>query len=102
MISFFNTQVDGLPAAMTTQLRVWFDIMINGSTTTPRRHPRDPETTKLHIRAIAPIARRWASQGHQSFTEIDRDHITELTALTKKGYSGFIRQFPSTWVSDTV
>ena len=75
---YFNTQVDGLPAAMTTQLRVWFDIMINGSTTTPRRHPRDPETTKLHIRAIAPIARRWASQGLDSFAEIDRDAILDV------------------------
>lgn len=35
---YFNTQIDGLPTAMTSQLRTWFDIMINGSTTTPRRH----------------------------------------------------------------
>lgn len=75
---YFNTQVDGLPATMASQLRVWFEIMINGSTLTPRRHPRDPETAKLHIRAIAPIARRWASQGHHSFAEIDRDHILDV------------------------
>jgi len=80
---YFNTQIDGLPAAMTNQLRVWFDIMINGSSITPRRHPRDPETAKLHIRAICPIARRWASQGHDSFAEIDRNDI--LAVLPQNG-----------------
>ena len=80
---YFNTQLDGLPAPMTSQLHTWFDIMINGSTITPRRHPRDPQTAKLHIRAIAPIARRWASQGHDSFAEIDRDHI--LAVLPQRG-----------------
>ena len=80
---YFNTQLDGLPAAMTAQLRVWFEIMINGSTITPRRHPRDPETAKLHIRAIAPIARRWASQGRESFAEIGRDDI--VAVLPQRG-----------------
>ena len=80
---YFNEQVDGLPSPMTTQLRTWFDIMINGSAVTPRRHPRDPETTKLHIRAIAPIARRWASQGHHSLAEIDRDDI--IAVLPQRG-----------------
>ena len=80
---YFNTQVDGLPAPMASQLRTWFEIMINGSTITPRRHPRDPETAKLHIRAIAPIARRWAAQGHDSFAEIERDDI--LAVLPQRG-----------------
>lgn len=72
---YFNDQVTGLPHAMTVQLRVWFDVMINGSTTRPRRKPRHPDTARLHIHAIAPIARRWAATGHDSFAEIDRDHI---------------------------
>ena len=80
---YFTTQIDGLPAPMTTQLRTWFQIMINGSAISPRRHPRDPETAKLHIRAIAPIARRWAAQGHDSFAEIDRDDI--LAVLPQRG-----------------
>ena len=80
---YFNEQIDGLPATMTAQLRVWFDIMINGATTAPRRLPRDPATAKLHIRAIAPIARRWAAQGRDSFAEIDRDDI--VAALPASG-----------------
>lgn len=75
---YFNDQVDGLPTVMTDQLRVWFDVMTNGSTIPPRRHPRDPETAKLHIRAIAPVARRWAAQGHDSFAETAREDIVAV------------------------
>lgn len=80
---YFNAQVAGLPAAMTTQLRVWFDVMIDGSRTAPRRRPRDPGTVRLHIRAIAPILRVWASQGHDSLIDIDRDDV--VAVLPERG-----------------
>ena len=80
---YFNTKVDGLPVAMTTQMRVWFGVMINGSPTAPRRHPRDPATVRLHIRALAPVLRVWASQGHDSLTDIDRDDI--VAVLPERG-----------------
>jgi hypothetical protein len=80
---YFIAQVDGLPAAMTTQLRTWFEIMINGSPTTPRRHPRDPQTARLQIYAMAPILRRWAAQGHDSLVAIGRDDI--VAALPARG-----------------
>ena len=60
---YFNAKVAGLPATMTTQLRVWFGIMIDGSPTAPRRRPRDPATARLHIRAIAPILRGGRPRG---------------------------------------
>jgi hypothetical protein len=75
---YFNEHVDGLPDPMTAQLQVWFDVMINGSTTAPRRRPRDPATARLHIHAIAPTARRWAAEGHDSFAEIERHHIVAV------------------------
>ena len=73
---YFTRQIAGLPAPMCAQLRVWFDVMTNGSTTAPRRRPRDAQTTKLHIRAAAPILRIWAAQGHDTLTSIEADHIT--------------------------
>lgn len=78
---YFTKQVVGLPAPMTAQLRVWFDVMINGSATAPRRLPRDPATATLHIRAVAPVLRVWASQGHDSLAEIEqRDILAVLPA----------------------
>ncbi len=72
---YFNTKVAGLPAPMTAQLSTWLEVMVEGSTRSPRRVPRDPATARLHIRALAPLLRVWASQGHDSLAEVDRDHI---------------------------
>jgi len=74
----FVAQTTGLPATMRSDLQVWFDIMTNGSTITPRRHPRDPATTILHIRAFAPILRIWASQGHDTLASIERNDIVAV------------------------
>jgi hypothetical protein len=74
---YFIVQIDGLPEAMATQLRVWFDVMINGSNTAPRRRPRHPETAKLHVRALAPILRVWAARGHDSLTSIERGDVID-------------------------
>lgn len=75
---YFTKQVAGLPAPMTAQMRLWFEVMINGSTTSPRRRPRDPATAKLHIRAVAPALRVWASQGHDSLAEIEQQDIVAV------------------------
>ncbi|MCP5112494.1 MAG: hypothetical protein GY953_16840, partial [bacterium] len=72
---YFTRQISGLPTPMTAQLRIWFDVMINGSSVAPRRRPRDPKTAKLHIRAAAPILRIWAAQGHDSLAEIETNDI---------------------------
>ncbi len=75
---YFYLQFDGLPDEMTAQLRVWFDVIVDGSQTAPRRRPRDPATARLNIRAIAPILRVWASQGHDSLAEIDREDVVAV------------------------
>jgi hypothetical protein len=78
---YFTKQVAGLPATMTAQMRLWFDVMINGSSTPPRRRARDPATTILHIRAVAPVLRIWASQARDSLAEIEqRDILAVLPA----------------------
>lgn len=75
----FNQEVTGLPPAMKTELREWFDVMRNGSTTSPRRRPRSDTTIAIYLRAVLPTARRWAEDGHHSLREITRTHI--LAAL---------------------
>lgn len=82
---YFVKQTAGLPEPMVTQLRTWFDVMIEGSNTAPRRRPRDPLTARWQIAAIAPILRVWASTGHDSLAAIDRDEV--LRALPPAGAS---------------
>lgn len=80
---YCNDQFDGLPEPMTAQLRVWFDVMINGSTTPPGRRARHQDTARLHIRALAPIVRVWAAQGRDTLASIERADI--VAALPTAG-----------------
>jgi len=82
---YFINQTAGLPEPMLTQMRTWFDVMINGSTTPPRRRPRDPRTAHWQIAAVAPILRVWASTGHDTLAGIDRDAV--VAALPSAGAS---------------
>lgn len=75
---YFATQFAGLPEPMLSQLRVWFEVQVDGSTEAPRRRPRDPMTTHVRIRAIAPALRVWASAGHESLAEITQGDVLEV------------------------
>lgn len=43
---WFDRQLVGLPATMAGEMRVWFDMLRNGSTSAPRRKPRSPGTIR--------------------------------------------------------
>ena len=72
---YFIGKAAHLPEPMKTQLEVWLEVMLEGSTTTPRRHPRDPRTARIHIMGIAPIITAWAEAGHQSLAEITPQQV---------------------------
>lgn len=80
---WFAQQIDGLPAAMVTELTAWFEVMKHGSPTPPRRRPRSDVTIGLHVRWALPILRSWAAAGHSSLREITREHV--LDALPPSG-----------------
>ena len=40
--AYFDTTTADLPEQMRTELTEWFNVMLNGSTTPPRRQPREP------------------------------------------------------------
>lgn len=73
--SWFTSRTLELPAAMRSELNVWFDVMVNGSTTAPRRRPRSPTTTRLYVRAVLPALRSWADHGHESLREVTRPEV---------------------------
>lgn len=80
---YFAGKTAQLPAPMRAQLDVWLAVMLDGSNTAPRRRPRDPQTTRIHILGVAPILHTWAKAGHQSLAEITPAHI--LAALPPSG-----------------
>ncbi|GLW59626.1 hypothetical protein [Kitasatospora phosalacinea] len=82
---YFAKHTAGLPEPMLEQLQLWFDIMLNGSATAPRRRARTKGTIKWHIQGMAPIWRRWAKEGHQSLAEITRQQF--IDAVPAQGSS---------------
>jgi hypothetical protein len=80
---YFAGKTADLPEPMKTQLEVWLEVMLNGSTTSPRRRSRHPLTARIHIMGIAPILQSWAEAGHQSLAEITPEQVR--TALPETG-----------------
>ncbi len=75
---WFADRTVGLPAPMQSELDVWFDVMINGSRTAPRRKPRSGTTLRIYVGAVMPGLRRWAENGHQSLREITRAQVLDV------------------------
>lgn len=80
---YFADKTALLPGPMRAQLEVWLNVMLDGSNKAPRRRPRDPQTTRIHILGITPLLHAWADAGHQSLAEITPAQI--LAALPASG-----------------
>lgn len=72
---WFNERLGGLPDPMADELRIWFDIMKNGTRIPPRRRPRSNGSITLHMTWALPMLRQWAAAGHISLREITREHV---------------------------
>jgi hypothetical protein len=80
---WFHAKIKDLPEPMASELRIWLEVMRDGSNTPPRRLPRSPTTIRLHLRWALPALTAWAAAGHASLREISRDQV--LTALPADG-----------------
>jgi hypothetical protein len=76
--AWFAQQIAGLPEPMADELRTWFDVLLNGSTTPPRSRPRHEVTIKTRTMWAMPTLRGWAEAGHQSLREITREDIVAV------------------------
>ncbi|MDN5893462.1 MAG: hypothetical protein L0H93_05500 [Nocardioides sp.] len=79
---YFATKTDALPPLMRQHLELWLQIMLGGSRYRPRQFPREPETVRNYLAAIAPLAQAWAEAGYQSFAEVT--HADVVAALPEK------------------
>ncbi|MDA8285875.1 MAG: hypothetical protein M0Z42_21800, partial [Actinomycetota bacterium] len=83
IVRWYEAKVVDLPEPMTAELRTWFDVMLRGSETPPRRIARSEITTRLYITWALPILQAWAANGHPSLREIAHDDV--LAALPEQG-----------------
>ncbi len=72
---YFAGKTDTLPAPMRAQLDIWLEVLVAGSSITPRQRARDTQTVRIQILAVSPILHAWAAAGHQSLTEITSDDV---------------------------
>jgi hypothetical protein len=77
IVTWFEGRVANLPAAMATELRVWFEAQRTGNTTTPRLRPRTDRTTRNNLTAALPALCAWAND-HDSLREISRDDVLAM------------------------
>ena len=81
--TWFDRRIEGLPEQMKGELRMWFEILRQGSTTSPRSRPREAVTIRTRLNWSLPTLEAWAVHGHRSLREITRDDI--LAALPASG-----------------
>jgi hypothetical protein len=73
--TWFATQIAGLTEPMATEVRQWFVALRDGSTTTPRSHPRRIATVRHDVWVVLPALHAWHAAGHTSLREITRQDI---------------------------
>jgi len=81
--TWFDQRIAALPEPMASELRIWFDVLHDGSTTPPRTRPRSPGTIKTRLTWARPTLEAWARAGHRSLREITREDV--LAALPASG-----------------
>lgn len=82
---WFTSRSQGLPEPMLSELSRWLDIMRDGSTSPPRRRPRNPRGIYTQLAGIVPAAHLWAAAGHTSLRTIT---IDDLHAVLPQDPSG--------------
>ncbi|MBD1540600.1 hypothetical protein HC749_20875 [Arthrobacter sp. S13_S34] len=83
IVTWYAHQTAGLPAAMADEVHTWFQVMLKGSTASPRSRPRAHVTIRVRVRSLLPVLRTWAADGRSSLREITRDDINH--ALPAQG-----------------
>lgn len=76
--AWFAATIADLPTPMRLELTEWFEVMLNGSRTPPRRQPRDQQTIRLALRWAIPALSAWSQHGHQSLREITPDDVRAI------------------------
>jgi len=80
---WFRKRIAGLPATMRQEVTVWFTVLEQGSTISPRRAPRSESTIRVMVGWVVPLLTGWAAAGVQSLREISREDI--IGALPERG-----------------
>lgn len=77
IVTWYARQAAGLPTAIADEVHTWFQVMLRGSTASPRSRPRAHVTIRVRVRSLLPVLRAWAADDRSSLREITRDDINQ-------------------------
>jgi hypothetical protein len=83
--AWFERKMASLPAPMVGELRVWFEVLRDGSAIPPRCRPRARNTITSRVYWALPTLGAWAQGGHESLREVSRAYV--LATLPPGGTS---------------
>ncbi|WEB45435.1 hypothetical protein MOV08_43240 [Streptomyces yunnanensis] len=77
---WIEERLAGLPEQMTSEVRIWYQVMVTGRSKPPRRRPRNAGTIRLHFSWALPVLAAWAADGHTTLRTITREHVATALA----------------------
>ncbi|MEU9380070.1 hypothetical protein AB0D38_03245 [Streptomyces sp. NPDC048279] len=78
VVPWFRELLAEFPEPMAAELNIWFELMLAGSTTTPRVKARSSRWIRRIARSALPALRAWADQGKDSLRSITRDDVLDV------------------------
>jgi hypothetical protein len=81
--TWFAQRTGEFPEQMRDELGIWFLVMRDGSSTSPRRKPRAESTINVQLNFALPALRAWATAGMMSLREVTREDV--LMVLPAEG-----------------
>ncbi|WP_139244513.1 hypothetical protein [Arthrobacter alpinus] len=78
IIDWFDRKIADLPESINNEMRVWFEIMLYGTSSAPRSRPKAHVTIKVRVRSALPAVHAWAAEGRTSLREINRDDVDRM------------------------
>lgn len=78
--SYVHERTATLAEPMAAEFRQWYEVLRDGSTTSPRSRPRNPGTVRKQVYTALPILHAWTAEGHQALREISRQDVLDVLA----------------------
>ncbi|MEV0006473.1 hypothetical protein AB0H28_29925 [Micromonospora sp. NPDC050980] len=76
--AWFRAQQRDIATPMADELRLWFEMLRDGSTTPPRSRPRTRRTVTSLVSFAVGALRDFSCAGHQSLRTIDRQAVLDV------------------------
>jgi hypothetical protein len=76
--AWFSRRIARVADPMAEEVRLWFEVLRDGSTTPPRSRPRNIHTVRGKVTDVCPALHAWTTAGYRSLREITRQDVVAV------------------------